>query len=125
MSWTEENKLHFGTLISLNGKYLSLWPEKGGRDGPSCSFTPLSVKEASQPSVLVLADAIQAAIDELDLLGAVTQKEGQLVLTPLGKKMAAFPLDPKFSKVKTAEKLTFFRSHVLISVLLMFLFQTP
>ncbi|KAJ7395596.1 putative ATP-dependent RNA helicase DHX33 [Pitangus sulphuratus] len=43
-------------------------------------------------------DAIQAAIDQLDLLGAVTQKEGQLVLTPLGKKMAAFPLDPKFSK---------------------------
>ncbi|XP_066057870.1 ATP-dependent RNA helicase DHX33 isoform X3 [Chamaea fasciata] len=43
-------------------------------------------------------DAIQAAIDQLDLLGAVTQREGQLVLTPLGKKMAAFPLDPKFSK---------------------------
>ncbi|NXP42296.1 DHX33 helicase, partial [Leiothrix lutea] len=43
-------------------------------------------------------DAIQAAIDQLDLLGAVTQKEGQVVLTALGKKMAAFPLDPKFSK---------------------------
>lgn len=69
-------------------------PSVGGRRPP-------------QPNVLVLADAIQAAIDQLDLLGAVTQKEGQLVLTPLGKKMAAFPLDPKFSKVKTAENLTF------------------
>ncbi|KAK2537564.1 Dhx33 [Columba guinea] len=43
-------------------------------------------------------DAIQAAIDQLDLLGAVERKGDQLVLTPLGKKMAAFPLEPKFSK---------------------------
>ncbi|POI21816.1 hypothetical protein CIB84_014438, partial [Bambusicola thoracicus] len=43
-------------------------------------------------------DAIQAAIEQLDLLGAVEQKEDQLVLTPLGRKMAAFPLEPKFSK---------------------------
>lgn len=71
-------------------------------------FTSLTGRqEASQPNVLLLADALQAAIDQLDLLGAVTQKEGQVVLTPLGKKMAAFPLDPKFSKVKAAEKLTF------------------
>ncbi|NXN99698.1 DHX33 helicase, partial [Rhinopomastus cyanomelas] len=43
-------------------------------------------------------DAIQAAIEQLELLGAAEQKEDQLVLTPLGKKMAAFPLEPKFSK---------------------------
>ncbi|NXJ08620.1 DHX33 helicase, partial [Odontophorus gujanensis] len=43
-------------------------------------------------------DAIQAAIEQLDLLGAVEWKEHQLVLTPLGRKMAAFPLEPKFSK---------------------------
>ncbi|NXL63218.1 DHX33 helicase, partial [Chordeiles acutipennis] len=43
-------------------------------------------------------DAIQAAIEQLDLLGAVERKEDQLVLTPLGKKMAAFPLEPKLSK---------------------------
>ncbi|NXU70138.1 DHX33 helicase, partial [Oreotrochilus melanogaster] len=43
-------------------------------------------------------DAIQAAIEQLDLLGAVERKEDQFVLTPLGKKMAAFPLEPKFSK---------------------------
>ncbi|XP_074778990.1 ATP-dependent RNA helicase DHX33 isoform X1 [Athene noctua] len=43
-------------------------------------------------------DAIQAAIEQLDLLGAVEHKEDQLVLTPLGRKMAAFPLEPKFSK---------------------------
>ena len=55
-------------------------------------------------NILVLTDAIQAAIEELDLLGAVERKEDQLVLTPLGRKMAAFPLEPKFSKVKTTEK---------------------
>ncbi|NXY84938.1 DHX33 helicase, partial [Alcedo cyanopectus] len=43
-------------------------------------------------------DAIQAAIEQLELLGAVERKEDQLVLTPLGRKMAAFPLEPKFSK---------------------------
>ncbi|XP_008939520.1 PREDICTED: putative ATP-dependent RNA helicase DHX33 [Merops nubicus] len=43
-------------------------------------------------------DAIQAAVEQLELLGAVEQKEDQLVLTPLGRKMAAFPLEPKFSK---------------------------
>ncbi|NXX95196.1 DHX33 helicase, partial [Centropus bengalensis] len=43
-------------------------------------------------------DAIKAAIEQLDLLGAVERREGQLVLTPLGRKMAAFPLEPKFSK---------------------------
>ncbi|XP_074452366.1 ATP-dependent RNA helicase DHX33 isoform X1 [Larus michahellis] len=43
-------------------------------------------------------DAIQAAIEQLELLGAVERKEDQLVLTPLGRKMSAFPLEPKFSK---------------------------
>ncbi|KAM9613747.1 ATP-dependent RNA helicase DHX33 isoform 2-T2 [Morphnus guianensis] len=43
-------------------------------------------------------DAIQAAIEELDLLGAVERKKDHIVLTPLGRKMAAFPLEPKFSK---------------------------
>ncbi|XP_010192757.1 PREDICTED: putative ATP-dependent RNA helicase DHX33 [Mesitornis unicolor] len=43
-------------------------------------------------------DAIQAAIEQLDLLGAVERKEDQPVLTPLGRRMAAFPLEPKFSK---------------------------
>ncbi|XP_053310932.1 ATP-dependent RNA helicase DHX33 [Spea bombifrons] len=43
-------------------------------------------------------DSIQAAIEQLDLLGAVERKEDQITLTPLGRKMAAFPLEPKFSK---------------------------
>ncbi|KFP34349.1 Putative ATP-dependent RNA helicase DHX33, partial [Colius striatus] len=43
-------------------------------------------------------DALQAAIEQLQLLGAVERKEHQFVLTPLGRKMAAFPLEPKFSK---------------------------
>ncbi|KAL7987030.1 hypothetical protein Chor_005949 [Crotalus horridus] len=44
-------------------------------------------------------EALQAAIEQLALLGAVEKKEDQLILTPLGKKMAAFPLEPKFSKM--------------------------
>ncbi|XP_073446671.1 ATP-dependent RNA helicase DHX33 isoform X1 [Dendrobates tinctorius] len=43
-------------------------------------------------------DSIQSAIEQLDLLGAVERKEDQIILTPLGKKMASFPLEPKFSK---------------------------
>ncbi|XP_048374945.1 ATP-dependent RNA helicase DHX33 [Sphaerodactylus townsendi] len=43
-------------------------------------------------------EAIQAAIEQLALLGAVERKDDQLVLTTLGRKMAAFPLEPKFSK---------------------------
>lgn len=45
------------------------------------------------------ADHVQAAVAQLDLLGALEQKDGQLTLTPVGRKMAAFPLDPKFAKV--------------------------
>ncbi|KAG8122781.1 hypothetical protein E2320_018222 [Naja naja] len=44
-------------------------------------------------------EALQAAIEQLALLGAVEKKDDQLILTPLGKKMAAFPLEPKFSKM--------------------------
>ncbi|XP_028662843.1 ATP-dependent RNA helicase DHX33 [Erpetoichthys calabaricus] len=43
-------------------------------------------------------DSIRAAIEQLDLLGAVEQKDNQVILTALGKKMASFPLEPKFSK---------------------------
>ncbi|CAJ0930755.1 unnamed protein product [Ranitomeya imitator] len=43
-------------------------------------------------------DSIRSAIEQLDLLGAVERKEDQIILTPLGKKMASFPLEPKFSK---------------------------
>ncbi|XP_077338466.1 ATP-dependent RNA helicase DHX33 [Lithobates pipiens] len=43
-------------------------------------------------------DAMHAAIDQLDLLGAIERKEDQIILTPLGRKMAAFPLEPRFSK---------------------------
>uniref|UniRef100_A0A8C2YST5 ATP-dependent RNA helicase DHX33 n=1 Tax=Chinchilla lanigera TaxID=34839 RepID=A0A8C2YST5_CHILA len=42
--------------------------------------------------------AIQAAIAQLDLLGALEHKDDQLTLTPIGRKMAAFPLEPKFAK---------------------------
>ncbi|KAM4698937.1 ATP-dependent RNA helicase DHX33 [Discoglossus pictus] len=54
----------------------------------------LSFDFMSKPS----PDSIRAAIDQLDLLGAVERKDDQIILTPLGRKMAAFPLEPKFSK---------------------------
>lgn len=82
----------------------------------------LSLRVCHSPNLLVLTDAIQAAIEQLDLLGAVERKEDQLVLTPLGRKMAAFPLEPKFSKVRTAELLLF---HLLFPAPLAFLFQMP
>ncbi|XP_008571671.1 PREDICTED: putative ATP-dependent RNA helicase DHX33 isoform X2 [Galeopterus variegatus] len=43
-------------------------------------------------------DHIQAAVAQLDLLGALEHKDDQLTLTPIGRKMAAFPLEPKFAK---------------------------
>ena len=45
------------------------------------------------------ADAVEGALRQLRLLGAVS--EGN-TLTDLGKKMAAFPLDPKFTKALLA-----------------------
>uniref|UniRef100_A0A8D1MUW8 RNA helicase n=1 Tax=Sus scrofa TaxID=9823 RepID=A0A8D1MUW8_PIG len=41
---------------------------------------------------------IQAAIAQLELLGTLDRKDDQLTLTPMGRKMAAFPLEPRFAK---------------------------
>lgn len=49
---------------------------------------------------LFLTEAICAAIEQLDVLGAVERKDDQVTLTPLGKKMASFPLEPRFAKVR-------------------------
>ncbi|XP_055260248.1 ATP-dependent RNA helicase DHX33 isoform X2 [Moschus berezovskii] len=54
----------------------------------------LSFDFMSKPS----PDHIQAAIAQLELLGALEHRGGQLTLTPMGRKMAAFPLEPKFAK---------------------------
>ncbi|XP_068950257.1 ATP-dependent RNA helicase DHX33 isoform X3 [Petaurus breviceps papuanus] len=44
-------------------------------------------------------DHLQAALEQLELLGALQRKKDEpLVLTPTGRKMAAFPLEPKFAK---------------------------
>ncbi|KAG9333074.1 hypothetical protein JZ751_013497, partial [Albula glossodonta] len=48
----------------------------------------------SKPS----SEAISTAIEQLDLLGAIERKDDQVTLTPLGKKMASFPLEPRFAK---------------------------
>uniref|UniRef100_A0A3Q3LHD7 ATP-dependent RNA helicase DHX33 n=1 Tax=Mastacembelus armatus TaxID=205130 RepID=A0A3Q3LHD7_9TELE len=43
-------------------------------------------------------EAIHSAVEHLELLGAVERKEGQVFLTPVGKKMASFPLEPRYAK---------------------------
>ncbi|XP_055054188.2 ATP-dependent RNA helicase DHX33 [Misgurnus anguillicaudatus] len=43
-------------------------------------------------------ESMQKAVEQLDILGAVNRKDEQVLLTPLGKKMASFPLEPRFSK---------------------------
>lgn len=53
-------------------------------------------------------DHVEAAIAQLDLLGALEHKDDQLTLTPLGRKMAAFPLEPKFAKVSDTISLASF-----------------
>ncbi|KAL7838138.1 hypothetical protein AOLI_G00265420 [Acnodon oligacanthus] len=43
-------------------------------------------------------ESMRMAVEQLDLLGAVERKDDQVSLTPLGKKMACFPLEPRFAK---------------------------
>ncbi|TNM84696.1 hypothetical protein fugu_008874 [Takifugu bimaculatus] len=43
-------------------------------------------------------EAVHSAVEHLELLGAVEMKEDQVHLTALGKKMARFPLEPKYAK---------------------------
>lgn len=44
------------------------------------------------------SEAIDIAVKQLHLLGAITAGR-QYELTDLGRKMAKFPLDPKYSKI--------------------------
>lgn len=57
-----------------------------------CSFTCF-------PCVM-WAESMRTAVEQLSILGAVDRKDDQVSLTPLGKKMACFPLEPRFSKVR-------------------------
>ncbi|XP_010895327.2 ATP-dependent RNA helicase DHX33 [Esox lucius] len=43
-------------------------------------------------------EAMRTALEQLELLGAVEEKEEKVVLTSLGKKMASFPLEPRYAK---------------------------
>ncbi|XP_046876499.1 ATP-dependent RNA helicase DHX33 isoform X1 [Hypomesus transpacificus] len=43
-------------------------------------------------------EAMRSALEQLQLLGAVERKEEQVSLTALGKKMASFPLEPRYAK---------------------------
>lgn len=48
-------------------------------------------------------EALDAAVSQLKLLGAIESKETRK-LTPLGSKMAQFPLDPRLSKILLSSK---------------------
>lgn len=50
---------------------------------------------------MFIPEAVRSAVDHLDLLGAAEKKEGHVFLTALGKKMASFPLEPRYAKVKS------------------------
>ncbi|XP_007557990.1 ATP-dependent RNA helicase DHX33 [Poecilia formosa] len=43
-------------------------------------------------------EAVRSAVEHLELLGAVERKDGQVLLTALGKRMASFPLEPRYAK---------------------------
>ncbi|GAA6067307.1 ATP-dependent RNA helicase DHX33 isoform X1, partial [Tachysurus ichikawai] len=43
-------------------------------------------------------ESMRMAVEQLDLLGAVERKDDHVFLTTLGKKMACFPLEPRFAK---------------------------
>ena len=47
---------------------------------------------------------MRSAVEQLELLGAVERKEEQVSLTALGKKMASFPLEPRYAKVRPAHR---------------------
>lgn len=55
----------------------------------------------------VSTEAIRSAVDHLELLGAVEKKDGQVFLTTLGKKMASFPLEPRYAKVNPSALIFF------------------
>lgn len=81
----------FGVVWSI----VELWEAPRNTEVAATSFLDFSLLFY----VSVSLDHVQAAIAQLDLLGALEHKDDQLTLTPIGRKMAAFPLEPKFAKV--------------------------
>uniref|UniRef100_A0A0B7BJK1 RNA helicase n=1 Tax=Arion vulgaris TaxID=1028688 RepID=A0A0B7BJK1_9EUPU len=59
-------------------------------------------------------ESIKAALEELVLLGALERQEKSdiLKLTPLGKQMAAFPLDPRFANYSLGKGIWMFRGNL-------------
>ncbi|MEQ2212004.1 hypothetical protein XENOCAPTIV_022829, partial [Xenoophorus captivus] len=43
-------------------------------------------------------ETVRSAVEHLELLGALERKDGHVLLTALGKKMASFPLEPRYAK---------------------------
>lgn len=47
-------------------------------------------------------EAMEIAIKHLNMLGAISIDGKSIDLTPIGKQMAKFPLDPRYSKILLA-----------------------
>lgn len=60
---------------------------------------PLGTRSRSNRFFRVCLEAVHSAVEHLELLGAVERKDGQVQLTALGRKMASFPLEPRYAKV--------------------------
>ena len=85
----------------MNVGHLSVLLERRCADGAvlNACRSPLS----HHRDLASLPQAIEGAMRELQLLGAVTSSEPP-ELTPLGRRMASFPLDPKFARAILASK---------------------
>lgn len=61
-----------------------------------------------------MPEAVRSAVEHLELLGAVERKDGQVLLTALGKKMASFPLEPRYAKVNRVWKYMLLHKQMLL-----------
>lgn len=69
-----------------------------------------TTQSVNKSSFVFNLESVRSAVEHLELLGAVERKEDQVLLTALGKKMASFPLEPRYAKVKkkTSNEAKFF-----------------
>lgn len=75
----------------------------------------MSKQQLDDNPPLLRLESVRSAVEHLELLGAVERKEGQVLLTTLGKKMASFPLEPRYAKVKKETKRRLSRGNKLLN----------
>lgn len=77
----------------------------------------MSKQQLDDNPPLLRSESVRSAVEHLELLGAVERKEGQVLLTALGKKMASFPLEPRYAKVKKETERRLSRGNKLLNML--------